>query len=354
LARRRFSVGVVLTLLSLAVLAATGASRLPPHLLLRVRGGPLALLGLVEEVPCEEACMAWRRRGTQGHRIRNERSGRCLDWNEVIVKSKLCTPSGTGQVWKYEVTDHIQADSRCLDAGGSRVHVWTCADDGAVGEHQRWHYDVNTGQIRSKATSEMCLEDSSVGQNVSMRPCNASLETQHWSMHSLARHGQLKHQHGLCLDAGGSRSHMWHCDTANKMQHWTWHPSGPLMIPKGGCLDGSSLRELRPCDGGAETQRWSPDFRTGLVRLENGSCLAAVAPGAQGSSVRMEACDPRSRRQQWLLSGLEQEVVPPSPKALLLIGACLAGASFVCAMKALYIRLPRRSKAVEQSNTVSA
>lgn len=271
-----------------------------------------------------------------GHHIKSRHSGRCLDWGDVIIQSRNCDISSSEQMWVYNSSQHIHIpDGRCLDDGGSEVHIWPCAIFGDIADNQHWKYNPNTGQIAHVASVQLCLEESPTNTSVYMRPCDAFNPDQQWNLRSVATSpptpiavGQIQHRHGMCLDAGGT-IHMWSCDTSNKNQDWTYDPyTRQIRSFNGGCLDAGNIDALRRCDAKDPNQQWRLHTHTGHLEMINGNCLDAQEPNKTGTAVFLQACDDEDTDQEWNLQGLTE----PSPthsamplvKTVIAILSCLA------------------------------
>mmetsp|Transcript_104742 Transcript_104742/g.262433 ORF Transcript_104742/g.262433 Transcript_104742/m.262433 type:complete len:627 (+) Transcript_104742:48-1928(+) len=146
----------------------------------------------------------------------------------------------------------------CLDVpnlkSGVSVHMWTCATD--LLEHESWHYDTNTWQIRNR-------------QN-------------------------------MCLDAGGDHAHIWHCDSENFAQRWRFVQEAIVNEQTGFCLSklGDEAVNMQHCKERTAEQRWMLSITTGQIKHAEFGCLHVPQPGAAGSLIGVKNCA-RPELQSW-------------------------------------------------------
>mmetsp|Transcript_137193 Transcript_137193/g.273785 ORF Transcript_137193/g.273785 Transcript_137193/m.273785 type:complete len:225 (+) Transcript_137193:102-776(+) len=119
------------------------------------------------------------------HQIKNLHSGKCLDWQHVLVKQVDCEPAHDTQHWAYQETHSMKTASggRCLDSGGKNVHVWTCSKNGDVSAHQHWTYNWTTNQLRSLRGHCLSAGSGALG----LLPCEVSSRTQRWELADLGK-----------------------------------------------------------------------------------------------------------------------------------------------------------------------
>jgi len=119
------------------------------------------------------------------HQIKNLHSGKCLDWQHILVKEVDCEPSHHTQHWAYHETLYSMktaSGGQCLDNGGKNVHVWTCTKNGDVSAHQHWSYNWTTNQLSS--IRGHCLS-AGPGQ-LGLLPCEISSPAQRWELADLS------------------------------------------------------------------------------------------------------------------------------------------------------------------------
>mmetsp|Transcript_34710 Transcript_34710/g.110317 ORF Transcript_34710/g.110317 Transcript_34710/m.110317 type:complete len:467 (+) Transcript_34710:51-1451(+) len=299
-----FAASLPLLLGGAALVLSTGHSQAP-------QGRPSSTLTLFGNAPCAASCNT-----AVNHHILSRRSGKCLGWGSIVIRPEQCSIGDKQQLWSYRKDHHIHIpDGRCLDEGGDSVHVWSCSTKGAMEKNQHWSYDASTGQIRHVAKEELCLSSSFGTDHLDMKPCDAAKEEQQWSLHAdewpqyeasgaPTVVGQLRHWHGICLDAGG-HTHMWPCNPSNVHQHWQHDPStGQIKTSDDKCLDDIAPALIYPCNASLPGQRWTLEQASGQLKGHHGKCLTAPQPGTTGSWAVMKACNTESRNQQWNLDGL--------------------------------------------------
>jgi hypothetical protein len=170
---------------------------------------------------------------------------------QPVVGAELKNPRQTDSKHTFRIIKN--SHGICLDAHerdvNGKVHMWPCEGNHDSG---KWHYDSETGQIKSKISREICSVDDCGGwpdehceyewycettyyclhaseRNVDggkvvMWPCNTRRVEQQWIVQA---NGQIKNKDGLCLDAANERSteggkvHMWTCDESNRNQQWS-------------------------------------------------------------------------------------------------------------------------------------
>jgi len=292
---------------------------------------------LASSAPCTTTSCGW----VSDHRIKSRRSGRCLDWAGVIVKSQYCDRSSSTQLWIYNTTQHIRVpDGRCLDDGGSAVHIWACQNTGKIAINQHWQYDPDSGQISQVSSTQLCLAESPGNTSVYMQRCDTHNPDQQWNLRksivtpeSPPEAGQVQLRKGVCLDASGGKTHMWSCDPSNKNQDWTYNTNTKQVVSfNGGCLSSSSIDTLQQCVVSAPDQKWTLDLDNGAMKAAAGTCLQAPDPHRNGSPLYLRECDFYDVNQQWHLEGLlftsqDQKTMPVnSVMVAMILGAAICAA----------------------------
>jgi hypothetical protein len=256
---------------------------------------------------------------TIGTPIQGQRSGRCLDWSNIIVKSVTCNQAPKQQ-WTYNTVHEIKSsDNRCLDMGGEKVHIWNCdLAEGDVRKNQNWVYDLVSHQIKHLSEPDLCLQDGSGPGEVTMKPCSQDVQDQKWllkissTLDSPSDSGQgqssdvaenlagapfkIQSQEGsLCLD---DASQLRTCSGALPGQQWTLE-SGPghLRSRDGHCLAADKIIIPQVCSDSPH-QEWIFN-NNGLIQAKSGTCLAAPVGASNGSTATMMACDESSNVQKW-------------------------------------------------------
>mmetsp|Transcript_104468 Transcript_104468/g.207516 ORF Transcript_104468/g.207516 Transcript_104468/m.207516 type:complete len:559 (+) Transcript_104468:111-1787(+) len=283
---------------------------------IRVQPGNIADADrLVSQPASPTPCVGCRQ--TVDHRIKSRSSGRCLDWGNLIIANLFCDPAKKSQLWSYE-TQRIQIpDGRCLDDGGSTVHIWQCKNDGQVARNQHWTYHPNTGQVSQLGKMQLCLQESPVNTTVFMKPCDPTNLHQRWNVKSAesrpiilpVQPGQVRLKVGNCLDFGGS-VHTWNCSTENANQEWAYDAKTlHIQGHNGKCLNSQNIKYLQRCEVSSQDQMWLLDKDTGQIRTYTGNCLQAQDLTAAGSWVFLQDCDPSIAQQQWVIEGLTMSPV---------------------------------------------
>jgi len=101
----------------------------------------------------------------------NVQTGLCLDWNATIARAVECRNESISQVWMYGLEEQRirSIGGRCLDAGGSYVHIWECMYP--IPQSQQWVYDNSTKRLHQFVnTDALCLTAN--GTAVWLEPCN--------------------------------------------------------------------------------------------------------------------------------------------------------------------------------------
>jgi hypothetical protein len=279
-----------------------------------------------------------------GSPIVAEKSGRCLDWGSVLVKSLECTDQAKKeQLWTYTTGHHLKIpDGRCLDEGGENVHIWKCSDRGDVERNQHWVYDLVSHQITHISNKNKCLQDSPFHSDmVSMQPCSTSNQNQKWLLRTplalqsgsagsaaatqpgtaMATAGTVSGQpepkiveimhDGLCLNVVLADVNMRGCNASAVSQHWTFDSNtGLITASNGHCLAADRIDVPQACSENSIHQAWTFERNTGLFKTRFGTCLTVLEASVDGSKITMQACDGANRNQQWQLLPLMNLFTP--------------------------------------------
>jgi len=259
-----------------------------------------------------------------GTTIVGQRSGRCLDWAEIIVKSVACSETPK-QHWTYNPVHEIKSsDNRCLDMGGKSLHIWECnLTNSNIKENQHWVYDLVSHQIKHSEKHDSCLQDSDGPGEVTMKPCSQDVPDQKWVLkippqfdsdsgegQSSGAGGKLAsssfkielQEENLCLD---DTAELRTCSSALPSQQWTLESaSGQLKSRDGQCLAADEITKPQECSENPH-QEWIFNETEGLVRAKSGTCLTAPKDASNGSVATMKACDESSKLQQWRVAPMD-------------------------------------------------
>lgn len=216
-----------------------------------------------------------------------------------------CNLSNVNQVFTvHEVDQRIRVHGdRCLDAGGS-VHVWKC---NATNPSQNW----TVASLDDLDMDSPCdVSYSEVEPGLGAKTSAGSEEMHHASSKSLEGLVQIKHSHGLCLDAQGADIRAARCNNSNPSQQWSLS-GGEIMLSSFICLGASKTVWVGRCEMTIKTERLSYNHSIGEIYNDAGLCLASLQ---NGSHLTMKECDRGAESQRWSLG--EKHILQPRQEAL--------------------------------------
>lgn len=175
-------------------------------------------------------------------------------------------------------------------------------------DSQLFHFDQDTGIIRPKSATNMCLdvEGTNAGSNISVKECNGTAH-QRWTRDGEFLRSQLNT--GMVLDFNNSNAHLWGHDGGNNNQKFTWtHVPGEFFqlevqgkcvaVENGSANDGANITATT-CNSSDSAQLFKYDAGMLRSKLNTNKCIDVWQGGTHnGANIILWGCH-GGNNQRW-------------------------------------------------------